>query len=127
MIPLADKIRAVTRFAQTASYPEAGKNAPSEVKEAVERLKNSEEAYETPLLYLILGSGTPPYKMSKEDSSYTDKSGSEEQTCGNCQFAYTKSYTLMEGQEPFHICSKIRGEIKLPGWCRHWMKGVALE
>lgn len=96
-------------------YKEAYDNAPAEVKAAIERFMRKPKAFRDnkPLLYFILGSGTPPYKMSKKDSLYADKSINK-QNCGNCIFTYIKHV------ENKPICSQIRGTIKLAGWCKLW-------
>ena len=103
-------------LAGTGPNPEAGKNAPPEVQEAVERWRAlpEEERRNKPLLYWLLGSGTPDYKMSPEESDYTDRSEVEGQTCDNCEFAYLKI-----ANKKF-ICSQISGHIQPKGWCRLW-------
>ena len=96
-------------------YSNAGKNAPPGVKTSINMFHKLpvDDKKELPLLYYILGSGTPDYKMSKVDSDYTNKSTGE-QNCGNCEFAYKKVKT---GK---YICSQISGKIELGGWCRLW-------
>lgn len=100
-------------------YPEAGENAPEPVREAIKMFHKqvpAEQKQDQPLLYYILGDGTPPYKMSQEDSDYVDESDVEGQTCANCEYAYKKvAYDK-------HICSQIRGDIAPDGWCRLWEK-----
>lgn len=100
---------------QKYQYPEAGRDAPKEVKTAIDRFREmaSEDRDTDILLYWLLGSGTPPYKMSKEDSDYVDKS-SGEQKCSNCEYLYEKYAT---GE---HICSQIRGKVEPEGWCNLW-------
>lgn len=100
-------------------YPEAGKDAPEPVQKVVEEFRSlsDEERAKRPLLYHILGAGTPDYKMSQEDSDYTDKSEVEGQTCENCQFAY-----LSVARDKY-ICSQIAGYIEPAGWCRLWVPG----
>ena len=97
-------------------YERAGRNAPPGVQKAVEEFHQlpEEQKASTPLLYYILGDSTPAYKMSQEDSEYTDKSTVEGQTCKNCEFAYQK---VVSGK---YICSQIAGEIQPPGWCKLW-------
>lgn len=87
-----------------------------EVKEAVERFRemNPEERDTNILLYWLLGSGTPPYKMSQEDAQYSDNTGTQEQACANCEFLYQKVTT---GE---YICSQIRGKVRPEGWCNQW-------
>ena len=96
-------------------YKEAYDNAPAEVKAAIERFMRKPKAFRDnkPLLYFILGSGTPPFKMSKKDSLYVDKTA-KAQKCSNCIFTYIKYVD----DKP--ICSQIRGTIKLGGWCKLW-------
>ena len=97
-------------------YPKAGKKASKEVKKVIEEFRNLplDKRKNKVLLYYILKSGTPSYKMPKPDSDYVDKSTVENQTCGNCEFAYKKVVS------DAHICSQIDGLIKLEGWCRLW-------
>ena len=97
-------------------YPRAGKNAPEGVRKTIEEFRQlpEEERARRPLLYYLLGDGTPPYKMSKEDSDYSDKTPLESQTCENCEFLYLKPYKNK------YICSKIAGEIVPAGWCKLW-------
>ena len=68
---------------------------------------------DTPLLYALLGSGTPPYKMSPGDAQYGTPPV-RAQTCGNCVRAFqhvtSKAY----------ICDQIRGPIEPGAWCRLW-------
>jgi len=107
---------AEVRTARSYQYEEAGRNAPPGVQEEIasfQKLSEGEKA-KTPLLYHLLGDSTPAYKMSKEDSEYTDQSEVEGQTCENCKFAYQK---VVSGK---FICSQISGEITPPGWCRLW-------
>jgi len=101
------------------SYDDAGRNAPAEVQQAIKEFHNLPEEVKknTPLLYYILGSGTPPYKMSREDSEYTDQSSDPSTTCGNCEFAYQKVINKK------FICSQIRDHIQPAGWCNQWVKG----
>lgn len=98
-------------------YIAAFKVAPPETKRAILRFMKKPEAYRDrkPLLYFILGSGTPNYKMSKEASAYTDESPlPDTQTCDNCIFAFQNVKTKK------FICSQIRGNIKPKGWCDLW-------
>jgi len=99
-------------------YPQAGIDAPPGVKQEIEKFRNlpDKQKARKPLLYYLLGAGTPDYKMSKNDSKYTDKSEVSGRTCGNCKFAYG-----VVGESRF-ICSQISGDIKLEGWCKLWKK-----
>lgn len=101
------------------SYPEAGQNASEYIKKSISEFHQlpDEVKATTPLLYYILGSGTPPYKMTQEDTEYTNEPLNTTQTCANCEFAYQKVIT---GK---YICSQIRDEIKPQGWCNQWIKG----
>ena len=96
-------------------YLEAYEKAPKETKDAIRKFMELPKKVRDnkPLLYYILGSGTPPYKMSKKDSFYTDFSV-KKQNCANCIFTYIKYVD----KKP--ICSQIRGTIKLSGWCKLW-------
>ena len=96
-------------------YLNAGNDAQPEVLEAIERFRElpEEERQEEVLLYWLLGSGTPPYKVSKEDSEYTDDADSK-QSCDNCEFLYLKNNNNK------YICSQIRGRVKPSGWCNRW-------
>lgn len=104
-------------------YPEAGKNAPDSVKAAIEEFRNlsPEERAKTPLLYWLLGEGTPNYKMSKKDSRYVDVSQVKGQACGNCKSLYKR---VTNGK---YVCSQINeigspseGKISISGWCNFW-------
>jgi hypothetical protein len=99
-----------------SSYPNAGHNAPPGVQESIEEyFQLPEEVQDNlPLLYFLLGSGTPEYKMSKRDSDYVDRSKYAER-CKNCDFAFQHVWTKK------YICSQIRGEIFPAGWCRLWI------
>lgn len=99
-------------------YPAAGgPEAQPEVRQAVERWRNEEmddpddTRHTTPLLYWLLGSGTPPYKMSKEDAAYQGSPNAGER-CADCEYAYEEVATGAV------ICSQMRGRISLDGWCR---------
>ncbi len=106
-------------------YPGAGTRSQPEVQQAIQRYRQlpAEQRAQVPLLYWLLGDGTPPYKMSKEDSEYTEESEVEEQTCANCQYIYQANG---HGDQGF-ICSQIRGEIAPAGWCNRWRKGTGAE
>lgn len=97
-------------------YKEAYLKAPLETKKCIEKFLKEPEKLRAnkPLLYYVLGSGTPPYKMSKKDSLYSDKSINN-QKCSNCIFTYIKYV------DKTVICSQIRGTIKLGGWCKLWV------
>lgn len=66
-----------------------------------------------PFLYSLLGSGTPPTKMSREDSSYQLKPVGK-QRCENCSSAYSQ---VVSGEL---ICSQISGTIEPQAWCALW-------
>ncbi len=101
-------------------YHDAGPGAQPEVKKAIDRFRLMSEAEREkagPLLYWILGQGTPAFKMGQGDTEYTDRSEVTGQTCGNCEYAY-QAVVLKK-----FICSQIEGFIKPPGWCNRWMLG----
>jgi len=86
-----------------------------EVAEAVERWREEvdEETKENvPLLYWLLGTGTPPYKMEKGDADYDTKPHND-MRCGNCEYYY-------EGMDGSGVCSQVRGNIQRSHWCRLW-------
>jgi len=113
--------RSSTEAEQTAAhesgyeYPDAGSmEAQPEVREAVQRFRQTvpeEVAEEDALLYWLLGTGTPDYKMSKEDSEYQSAPSGGEQ-CGNCEYLYASN------ESGNLICSKIRGPVEWSGWCK---------
>lgn len=105
------------------SYKDVGNNAQPEVRQAIARFKK--EGKSGVLLYWLLGSGTPPYKMGKGDAKYTDKANGKDK-CVNCEFAYSKSYREAKNLKSRHICSQISGPIALEGWCRLYKKGKLL-
>lgn len=99
-------------------YPNAGINANRYVQKAImefRRLPNDVRE-QKPLLYWLLGSGTPPYKMTKKDSAYQGTSF-KGQNCGNCRF------TFMRWVNEELICSQIQGNIELDHWCKLWVGG----
>ncbi len=106
--------------AEPFEYPNAGKHAPDKVKEAVEEFRNTplnKYKKNRPLLYHILGTGTPDYKMSKSDSDYTNKSPYNSKCCANCASLYLRILNK------HLICSQIQGNIKKSGWCKLWNQG----
>jgi len=95
-------------------YPEAGEGATPEVQDIIREYKSRpRHKRKRPLLYHLLGRGTPAYKVSKEEAEYQNKPKGD-QKCGNCRFAYKK---VVNGKL---ICSQIRGEIKAEAWCNLW-------
>ena len=96
-------------------YPDAGINASPEVQDLIDDFKSLPKQVRDKkvLLYYILRSGTPPYKMSKKQSAYHNQPHGNEK-CGNCKFTYQK---VINGK---YICSQIRGKIKLEAWCKLW-------
>lgn len=107
----------VSKKGEEDPYEDAYESAPPEVRDAIERWREEvpdDEKSERPLLYWILGTGTPDYKMPKDMSQYTDKSEIEGQRCGNCEFAYFKLSNKK------YICSQVRGKIRPAGWCKLW-------
>ena len=100
-------------------YPEAGENAPPEVQAAIARWEATAPDHlkaQVPLLYWLLGDGTPPYKMSKAASDYRAVSLDANAICGTCVFAYVQITT---GRL---ICSQVRGDVATEAWCRLWRK-----
>ena len=97
-------------------YEDTGENAPKGVRVEIEKWKKlpEKERRNVPLLYYILGSGTPPYKMDPDQADYQEKSEVQGETCGNCEFAYLKV------SNKTFICSQISGRITPAAWCRLW-------
>lgn len=100
-------------------YPDAGirGKAQPEVVEAVERFRSlpARVRAKLPLLYWLLGAGTPPYKMTREDSDYgAPPPQAAGHVCGNCRFAYAR---VLTGDV---ICSQIEGRVGWAAWCRLW-------
>lgn len=93
-------------------YKDAYDAAPPETQEAIQAALERKDP-DTPLLYELLGSGTPPFKMPQDAADYTDESPKDEQACQNCEFFYV-------GADGKGICSQVRGEVVGPGWCRLW-------
>ena len=81
---------------------------------AYRRLPASTRA-DLPLLYWLLGSSTPAYKMSQHEAAYVaDARGPE--LCANCTYAFQHVNT---GD---FICSQVRGRIEPRAWCRLWAR-----
>jgi hypothetical protein len=96
-------------------YPDAGARAPAHVRQAILEYARlpAETKARVPLLYWLLGSGTPPYKMAASDAEY-GAPPDYHYRCGNCKYAFKH---LSTGA---YICSQIRGRIELNAWCRLW-------
>ena len=87
-----------------------------EISDAIERFRSLPLRVRTKraLLWWLLGrDGTPPYKITQTDSEYRDYPCGDEE-CENCASAYLNVPTGV------YICSDIRGEIELQGWCNKW-------
>ena len=117
----AEKLAERWRLRQAAKafdrmYPDAGRNAQPEIREALKRWKKLpvEEQRSGPLWFWLLGDATPVYKLPPAEVKYTAKSPIAERTCGNCKYAYQNVVTKK------YICSVIRGFIVPPGWCQLW-------
>lgn len=95
-------------------YPDAGENAAPGVQQEIDKFRaQPEEERDKPLLYHLLGEGTPDFKMSKADAEYQEEPNGD-QKCANCNFAYKKV------AEERYICSQIEGDIKPEAWCKLW-------
>jgi hypothetical protein len=66
-----------------------------------------------PLLYRILGDGTPPYKFSKAEVERS-KSPVEGRSCANCMRWY------MHVASSTGICDYVNGVWAAQEWCEHW-------
>ena len=100
------------------AYQDAGRDAPELVQQAIDDFHNlpSYIKNKKPLLYWLLGSGTPPYKMAPEDVEYTPMHDTEAM-CHNCEFMYMK---MSNGSK---ICSQILGNVSPSCWSNQWVNG----
>ena len=100
-------------------YPRAGRAAPPGVREEIEEFRSLPtispfwDKSQAPLLFYVLGSGTNPYLMSKEDACYQDRPV-HNQRCGKCSSAYQQ---VVSGEV---VCSQVQGKVSLKGYCRLW-------
>lgn len=90
-------------------------DAAPEAKEFVQRVAEEGHDDNEALLYQLLGSGTPEWKMSKEDAGYKDEP-EDNMVCSNCQYYYV-------GTDGEAVCSKVRGEVFPEHWCELWEPG----
>lgn len=113
---VAPKFEDYMRANSKEPYEDTGANAPKGVQVEIEKWKRlpDEEKAAKPLLYHLLGSGTPPYKMDPAEADYKEKSEVKGEACGNCEFTYLKI-----SNKKF-ICSQISGHITPAAWCRLW-------
>lgn len=118
LAPLADAVEALLEDAVEAGVPPAtlGPSVVQGYTKLYRRLPVATagiDKSQIPLLYTLLGSGTPPLKMSKEDSAYQLRPVGS-QRCGNCSSSYQN---VVCGDT---ICSQIEGKIEPDAWCRVW-------
>lgn len=103
--------------AENYEYPDAAPpEAPEEVKEAIRRWREEvpeDQKERQPLLYWLLGTGTPAYKMSQEDANVKHEPQNG-QKCGNCEYAYYPN------DKDYIICSQVRDKFKENDWCKLW-------
>jgi len=101
-------------------YPEAGIDASPGVKQDIQAFRRLPviQRQGVPLLYYLLGSGTPPYKMDAVESAYQDEPKRvlliAEQNCANCSASY------IHAKSGNWICDQISPFIAPQGWCRLW-------
>lgn len=98
-------------------FASAGRRAPREVQKAIERFRRLPDAVraQKPLLYWLLGSGTPAYKFRKEEVQYgAPPPALARQNCANCLHAYMHVTTNTA------ICDQVRGVIAPAAWCNRW-------
>ena len=102
-------------------YP-APQGAQKEIKKAIERFNElpDDTRRNTVLLYWLLGSGTPEYKMPQDVAEYTNESKGE-QKCSNCRFIW------VDGNDQDLICSQIKDNISRDGWCKLWVKAEDIK
>jgi hypothetical protein len=103
-------------------YPDAGKFAPPEVQEAIERFRAlpEREKRNLPVLWFLLGSSTQEFKMDPSDAEY-QTSPRQGHDCANCDFGYR---SLRWG---VLVCSQIAGTIEPQGWCKLWERSKDSE
>lgn len=101
-------------------YDDAGERAQPEVRAAIARFRGLVlvERAARPLLYWLLGGGTPPYKIAKLDAAYQG-SPVGGRKCGNCGAAWRHVTT------PLFICDQVSGPIAPEAWCNRWRPPVA--
>tara|TARA_Y100000310_G_C20543474_1_gene744458 strand:- start:661 stop:1020 length:360 start_codon:yes stop_codon:yes gene_type:complete len=91
---------------------------PPEVQAAIKRFRSLplRERVKRPLLYWLLGDGTPPFKLTKPEAAYLRVSPFAHlgHICGTCLHAYTHTTTGTM------ICDQMRGVIHNEAWCRLW-------
>ncbi len=102
-------------------YDDAGKDAPAKVRAAIVEYRKLPEEFrkDNPLLFWLLGDGTPLFKMTKVEAAYADPSPFKKQNCGNCLHSYSH---VTSGT---FICDQMRGAIKPEAWCRVWKPAIA--
>lgn len=97
-------------------YPLAGLNSPRGVRNAIREWRRRAPMKlrrNVPILYWLLGSGTQPYKMSKEESGYVLYTVNA-QNCANCRFNYQNA------SHGYYVCSHVQGDVGAKHWCRLW-------
>jgi hypothetical protein len=135
---------------QRFSYPSAGQFAPPEIKAWIAKWKKLPEVVRgtTPLLYALLGDGTPLFKLDKSDAAYTDDTtglavGAGEDVMKHPRkpdivvpgtrpdvvlgTGYQHGQTCSNCQSAYQhlttgtfLCDRVRGVIAPAGWCNRW-------
>jgi hypothetical protein len=94
------------------------------------RQRSLEERKSRPLLYAILGDGTPLFKFDPEDIAYTEateglregfgKDGPDTtgyklgQACGNCRSLFIHKTSGVR------ICDQMKVTVREKAWCNRW-------
>lgn len=89
-----------------------------EMRAAIQKFRSLplEERKKQPLLYWLLGTGTPAYKADKQEAGYVDETNISTQYCANCIHMYHNVLTKK------NICAYIEGEVEPRGWCKWWIQ-----
>ena len=111
-----DRLPSLVQKAGVGMYPDApADDAPEGVREAVEVWREEVPdavKYEVPLLYWLLGAGTPDYKMPKDAAGYVERPV-DGMRCDNCEYYY-------EAPDGSAVCSQVRGDVEADHYCDLW-------
>mgnify|MGYP000108347594 CR=1 FL=1 len=111
-----ERLPSLVQKAGVGMYPDApADDAPEGVREAVEVWREEVPdavKYEVPLLYWLLGAGTPDYKMPKDAAGYVDHPV-DGMRCDNCEYYY-------EAPDGSAVCSQVRGDVEADHYCDLW-------
>ena len=98
-------------------YPDAGRGAQPEVREAIKRFRqlpiSERKKYPSLWGWLLGKAGTPPYKIERDWIEWKT-SPVRGQKCANCQRWYVHKATGTG------ICDSVSGEWRAESWCSLW-------